>query len=993
MYVKVLGARTAAASSVVPTDNFKGSDVEIETMSSTNHIHGVRIEKSEMALKVEGTPLIATESLMCKDNGDENKTDLVFDSLDPRSVQEMRYKLKGLDDARCEWRRSKLMIVGQGRAGKTAFSRAVVGAEFEETPSTVGIEEFSCIVNDMSTVGDSKIWKHCPHGREKEYETGIVRSLSQKLKGDACNVETLMRTFSENSTPYDSVDKVASLPIEDDMTSPSTLNKVESFENSVESTATPMISDEMDTDFVMQCFTDESKVFSSMMIGIFDFGGQEIFTAIHHLFLTSYGVYALCFNMEWLLSSETRDGCLRYLQFWIGSISVHTTQDRDDNYILIGTHKDKVRDPGQHEEIHRILEARFENSPAWCYKIDYEEGQGSNGRTTLCFFPVDCTQGRNDCVLQAAMRKIEEVMVDADYTKTLVPLEWLRCIDKAKETKKSFFPTQEFRELAHGVGVKDEDVDLLLIFLHEMGMCIHINQHLLKDIVIMDAIQYFVHPASMVIRNHSAGKDEKHGLQKQILKNFRSQGIFEDYVDFKEKGVLSDTLLKSIWKDYSSEINRLKSLMVHYGLIVPLGSFEETILDNSGYLVPSLLPLCSEGDILNIDGNWGQVGREVHCCYLIMTFGAKFAKETIMKEDLHHECFWPTGIYERLLGKIFSWAQMSSNQPTHLHPFKDVSVLSFGGRYFRLVALPDLSSIRVDIQGNNANVIASKLRELVEQTIQECVRGLKVVIALPFLHENQKSLEAVSIFEGLSSDRDSSKYSMLIPWSLLSTGATSHGVSNRHRQLMSQDEIRNRYCSWLNSFDTGSFYDLFISYYPGHNDKLLARLMFDWCSNFALQDREIAVFLDVLRIQPGQKTEDCCVNALIKSTILILVVSMESLEVLKNHDPSRVDEILLQWILSTECMNKSFSRVQCVIPVFVGNRGKYSFTDTVDGHLDCCEDIKFEKWDKSMINTIDPDIKPVATIERCAHNVILCILYNFLHAISLSVYLSHSTEM
>jgi ankyrin repeat protein len=39
------------------------------------------------------------------------------------------------------WCRSKFMIVGEGRAGKTAFSNSIIGREFQQTQSTVGISE------------------------------------------------------------------------------------------------------------------------------------------------------------------------------------------------------------------------------------------------------------------------------------------------------------------------------------------------------------------------------------------------------------------------------------------------------------------------------------------------------------------------------------------------------------------------------------------------------------------------------------------------------------------------------------------------------------------------------------------------------------------------------------------------------------------------------------------------------------------------------------
>ncbi len=46
------------------------------------------------------------------------------------------------------------MITGEGRSGKTAFSRCIVGIDYEETQSTVGINEFMCSVNQVQQSGD-----------------------------------------------------------------------------------------------------------------------------------------------------------------------------------------------------------------------------------------------------------------------------------------------------------------------------------------------------------------------------------------------------------------------------------------------------------------------------------------------------------------------------------------------------------------------------------------------------------------------------------------------------------------------------------------------------------------------------------------------------------------------------------------------------------------------------------------------------------------------
>lgn len=45
------------------------------------------------------------------------------------------------------WGRSKIMIVGEGRAGKTALANSIIGQSFQDTSSTVGINLFTCDIS------------------------------------------------------------------------------------------------------------------------------------------------------------------------------------------------------------------------------------------------------------------------------------------------------------------------------------------------------------------------------------------------------------------------------------------------------------------------------------------------------------------------------------------------------------------------------------------------------------------------------------------------------------------------------------------------------------------------------------------------------------------------------------------------------------------------------------------------------------------------------
>jgi septin family protein len=54
-----------------------------------------------------------------------------------------------LTQGKKEWRRSKIMIVGEGRAGKTALANSILGRSYENLDSTIGINEFTCSIGYM----------------------------------------------------------------------------------------------------------------------------------------------------------------------------------------------------------------------------------------------------------------------------------------------------------------------------------------------------------------------------------------------------------------------------------------------------------------------------------------------------------------------------------------------------------------------------------------------------------------------------------------------------------------------------------------------------------------------------------------------------------------------------------------------------------------------------------------------------------------------------
>ena len=99
-------------------------------------------------------------------------------------------------------------------------------------------------------------------------------------------------------------------------------------------------------EYVEEDGTEESIIFS-----VWDYGGQEVFSPLHPLFLTRYGVYVIVFSMVEMADNETN--CLSFLRFWLYSAAVHASGPDGDTapIIIAGTHKDIVPPHTSHSSL------------------------------------------------------------------------------------------------------------------------------------------------------------------------------------------------------------------------------------------------------------------------------------------------------------------------------------------------------------------------------------------------------------------------------------------------------------------------------------------------------------------------------------------------------------------------------------------------------------------------------------------------------------------
>ena len=192
--------------------------------------------------------------------------------------------------------RGRLNLVGQGRAGKTALARALRNLDFEETKSTAGVEHQLMEVTRaaLGVCGDGSEWQPakgcCDHGAISA-EQAAAATVAKKVVSRA------------NSRPSQNDE---SIPITK-LLSPASENLKGSFSRAAESMQSSDSKKKqksgldhlMDRELILKLARDEAaKESVELRLSLWDFGGQSVFYALHHLYLTRFAAFAVLFNMK-----------------------------------------------------------------------------------------------------------------------------------------------------------------------------------------------------------------------------------------------------------------------------------------------------------------------------------------------------------------------------------------------------------------------------------------------------------------------------------------------------------------------------------------------------------------------------------------------------------------------------------------------------------------------------------------------------------------------
>ncbi|XP_038060816.1 uncharacterized protein LOC119731681 [Patiria miniata] len=494
-----------------------------------------------------------------------------------RGQQEQEAYRKALKEGHKQVHRTRLMIVGQERVGKTSLKRSLTHQRFNnDEPPTEGIESSVCKID----IKHATSW--CLH-QEGDESTSFRREYENTLRSEA---SFNFHNFFMQNYPVD-IEVPLGMPVMptypvDQATLPAAASPPQTAipqqdgkdRNSPENEQAqkPQISVRK---------RHVSGVEEPIVFSVWDFAGQELYYTLHKTFLSSRAIYLVVFNLCQDLdkpvpvpaSARSDDASssytdrmtpIQYLDFWMRSIFTYTKENSSEKRLeqksppifIVGTHRNSVGGVDLPDyERKQMIDKIFTRIRTEICNKPYVRFVVQN------FYAIENSLETNNSKIARLREHIQSTARKEPYMGQLIPLRWLQFDDKKlKEVaKKDRTPVLTLKQVKDDFGVKDEtELLTMLKFYHDLGHIIYFGgdgdkkSQALKDVVILDP-QWLIDALKKVITITPP--------RKQMADHVRS------WKRLKEVGILEDMLIDYMWREILPHKKALLDLMDKFDLL------------------------------------------------------------------------------------------------------------------------------------------------------------------------------------------------------------------------------------------------------------------------------------------------------------------------------------------------------------------------------------------------------------------------------------------
>lgn len=300
----------------------------------------------------------------------------------------------------------------------------------------------------------------------------------------------------------------------------------------------------------------------SLVLTMWDYGGQSVFYTLHHVFLTRYGIYLLVFNMRAFVRNRAES--TEYLSFWLNSVGLHAPEAP---LFLVGTRADNLSSEQKLEVTSQVLSI---------HEASFKQLRSTGKRQ---IFAIDNRTGTGVDYLRGA---IEATARGLDFVNAPVSIRWMQCLDKtverASELNLCWLKIQEVKSIAETVGVRiGEELDDMLRLFHELGVVLYFTAtQNLRQLVITDP-QWLIDGITQVIRDDKLHKRDETSLEQG--------GLSEDARLLESSAIATRDLLNHLWGSQHADF--MLDLMLRM-LLLSRWTYDAGSDKREMYLVPSL---------------------------------------------------------------------------------------------------------------------------------------------------------------------------------------------------------------------------------------------------------------------------------------------------------------------------------------------------------------------------------------------------------------------
>ena len=410
---------------------------------------------------------------------------------------------KNAIDKETPWNRIKLMVVGEGGCGKSQTIRSLVNEPFEEKHVSTNVGDCNKIVHTSINHEFKKVQNSGVLNKTLFFDVALNRNEPVQIIANSNILAGKFQFIIDFIMIYVNIIMIYVNIIWYLFQFFKTKNINKLVESSVN-----ILKDTNTRKQIIHEKVDSSK----LSVTIWDFGGQNVFKAIHHLFISPDGVYLIVFSLSKMVENEDKE--LNELLYWIESVLFHGEEPR---ICIVGTHLDEFT--GDLIEISNKIENKIKSIKSEIILAKYTN--------EIVFFPVD-NKGRTSDGIQKLRKSIIELAESNEIIKEKVPLKWIICLEdiRVKISNNEMSSTIElnnFIDFTKEYSIDRKSTMEMLKYCHKMGTILYWEN--IENVVVLNP-QWLINAAGQIIHESEYHKDE-------VLKGL---GVVEKHIYEEEYG-------------------------------------------------------------------------------------------------------------------------------------------------------------------------------------------------------------------------------------------------------------------------------------------------------------------------------------------------------------------------------------------------------------------------------------------------------------------------